>query len=49
MKIDLVKYWDRIFITPALLIVVDSSFIGYKYLSLSFLKWSLELSWGHIN
>jgi len=49
MKIELVKYWDRIFITPALSIVIDTSFVGYKYLSLSFLKWSLEISWDYVD
>jgi hypothetical protein len=49
MKIEKIKYWDRFFITPAISIVTDQSFTGYRYLSLSFLKWSLEISWDYID
>lgn len=49
MKFETVKYWDRIFITPAVSVVLDASFTGYKYITLSFLKWSLDIEWGHLN
>jgi hypothetical protein len=48
MKIEYVGYWDRFFITPAISIVWDPTFVGYKYLSISWLKHSIEISWGHV-
>ena len=49
MKFEIVKYWDKIFIFPVLSVVLDTSFTGYKYFTISFLKWSLDISWPHVN
>jgi hypothetical protein len=48
MKFEFVDYWDRFYILPTFVVVVDPMFVGYKYLSISWLKRSLEISWGHI-
>ncbi len=48
MKIEYVSYWDRLYLIPTIAIVVDPMFVGYKYLSLSWLKGSIEISWGHV-
>lgn len=49
MKFELVEYWDRLYILPTIAVVFDPMFNGYKYISISWLKQSLEISWGHIN
>lgn len=49
MKFEIVQYWDRTYIIPTISIVTDISFTGYKYLTLSFLKRGLEISWSHTN
>lgn len=46
MKIEYVSYWDRLYLIPTIAIVLDPMFVGYKYLSLSWLKGSIEISWG---
>ena len=48
MKIEYVSYWDRFFITPAIAIVMDPLYVGYKYISIGWFKGSIEISWGHI-
>ena len=48
MKIEYLGYWDRIFITPAIAVVMDPLYVGYKYISISWLKGSIEISWGHV-
>lgn len=49
MKFEIVNYWDRTYIIPTISVVFDKSFTGYKYLTLSFLKYGLEISWSHHN
>jgi hypothetical protein len=48
MKIEYVGHWDRFYITPSVAIVLDPLYNGYKYLSISWFKHSIELSWGHV-
>jgi hypothetical protein len=48
MKIEYVGHWDKFYITPAIAIVIDPFYVGYKYISISWFKHSIELSWGHI-
>jgi hypothetical protein len=47
MKIEYIDYWDRFYIFPAISIVLDPLYTGYKYLSISWFKGSIEISWGH--
>jgi hypothetical protein len=49
MKIEYVGHWDKFYITPSISIVVDPMFVGYKYLSLSWFKVSIEISWGRVD
>ena len=49
MKIEYVSHWDKLYLTPAVSVVLDPMFVGYKYLSISWLKGSIEISWGRIN
>jgi hypothetical protein len=48
MKIEYVGYCDRFFITPAIAVVIDPFYVGYKYLSINWFKGSIEISWGHV-
>ena len=49
MKIEYVSHWDKLYLAPAVSVVLDPMFVGYKYLSISWLKGSIEISWGRIN
>lgn len=49
VRFERVNHWDKIFITPAISIVLDTSFTGYKYISLSFLRLSLDICWDYVN
>lgn len=48
MKFEFVGHWDRFYVLPAIAVVFDPMFNGYKYISISWFKQSLEISWGHI-
>lgn len=49
MKFEFVSYWDRFYILPAVAVVFDPMYNGYKYISISWFKQSLEISWGHLD
>lgn len=46
MKIEYVGHWDKFYILPAVSVVLNPLFTGYKYLSLSWFKGCIEISWG---
>jgi hypothetical protein len=48
MKFEFVGHWDKFYITPSVAIVLDPMYNGYKYVSISWFKRSLEISWGRI-